>query len=131
MKPSIGSNSWRTFSEGVIHMFLKIVFLKKIVNFKGKRTCGSSLSMLEAWKHFPEGLFLWNLRKFQEHLFSQNTFIGCFKSIHPEVFYKRSVLRKKRLWHGCFPVKSAKFLRTSFFKEHLVVPSAASTFLKI
>ena len=28
-------------------------------------------------------------------------------------------LLKKRLWHSCFPVNFAKFLRTSFFKEHL------------
>ena len=25
----------------------------------------------------------------------------------------------KRLWHWCFPVNIAKFLRTSFFTEHL------------
>ena len=28
-------------------------------------------------------------------------------------------LLKKRLWHRCFPVNFAKFLRTSFFIEHL------------
>ena len=26
---------------------------------------------------------------------------------------------KKRLWHKCFPVNLAKFLRTPFFTEHL------------
>ena len=26
---------------------------------------------------------------------------------------------KKRLWHRCFPVNFAKFLRASFFTEHL------------
>ena len=26
---------------------------------------------------------------------------------------------KKRLWHRCFPVNFAKFLRTTFFTEHL------------
>ena len=26
---------------------------------------------------------------------------------------------EKRLWHRCFPVNLAKFLRTPFFKEHL------------
>ena len=30
-----------------------------------------------------------------------------------------SALLKKRLWHKCFPVKLAKFLRTPFFTEHL------------
>ena len=28
-------------------------------------------------------------------------------------------LLKKRLWHRCFPVNFAKFLRTPFFTEHL------------
>ena len=30
-----------------------------------------------------------------------------------------ATLLKKRLWHRCFPVSSAKFLRTPFFIEHL------------
>ena len=30
-----------------------------------------------------------------------------------------STLLKKRLWHKCFPVNFAKFLRTSFIIEHL------------
>ena len=70
------------------------------------------------------------------------------RSSRPEVFYKKGVLRnfakltgkhlcqslffKKsasvrpatlllmRLWHQCFPVNFAKFLRTSFFMEHLL-----------
>ena len=28
-------------------------------------------------------------------------------------------LLKKRLWRRCFPLNFAKFLRTSFFREHL------------
>ena len=30
-----------------------------------------------------------------------------------------ATLLKKRLWHRCFPVNFAKFLRTLFFTEHL------------
>ena len=30
-----------------------------------------------------------------------------------------AALLKKRLWHRCFPVNFAKFLRTLFFTEHL------------
>ena len=30
-----------------------------------------------------------------------------------------ATLLKKRLWHRCFPVNFAKFLRTLFFAEHL------------
>ena len=42
-----------------------------------------------------------------------------------KVFCKDGVLRnfatllKERLWHSCFPVNFAKFLRTLFLKEHL------------
>ena len=32
---------------------------------------------------------------------------------------KLQTLFKKRLWHRCFPVNFAKFLRTPFFTEHL------------
>ena len=38
---------------------------------------------------------------------------------------------KKRLQHGCFPMKSAKLLRTSFFTEHfrwLLLPQNTSLF---
>ena len=69
------------------------------------------------------------------------------RSSRPEVFCKKGILRnfskftgkhlcqsllfnnvaglrpatlfKKRLWHRCFPVNFAKFLRTPFFIEHL------------
>ena len=30
-----------------------------------------------------------------------------------------ATLLKKRLWHRCFPVNFAKFLRTPYFTEHL------------
>ena len=30
-----------------------------------------------------------------------------------------ATLLKKSLWHRCFPVNFAKFLRTPFFTEHL------------
>ena len=32
---------------------------------------------------------------------------------------RSATLLKKRLWCKCFPVNSAKFVRTLFFKEHL------------
>ena len=70
-----------------------------------------------------------------------------YRSSSPEVFYKKGVLRnfakltgkhlcqslffnkvaglrpatllKRRLWHRCFLVNFLKFLRTTFFIEHL------------
>ena len=84
---------------------------------------------------------------FSFHVNIFNPWIFIYKSSRPEVFYKKGVLRnstkftgkhlcqslffnevaglrpttllKKRLWHRCFPVNFAKFLRTPFFKEHL------------
>ena len=77
------------------------------------------------------------------HYFKSN---GIYRSSRPEVFCKKSVLRKfakftgerlcqslffnkvagrpatllkKRLWHSCFIVNFAKFLRTPFLPEHL------------
>ena len=57
------------------------------------------------------------------------------RSSRPEVFCRKGVLRKfakftgkhlcqslflkKRLWHRCFLLNFAKFLRTPFLKEHL------------
>ena len=67
-----------------------------------------------------------------------SSFKGSSRSSRPEVFCKTGVLRnlakfatknffarasflilKQRLWHRCFPVNFAKFLRTPFFTEHL------------
>ena len=39
------------------------------------------------------------------------------KSSRPDVFCE--TLLKKSLWHRCFPVNFAKFLRTPFFTKHL------------
>ena len=47
------------------------------------------------------------------------------KHLYQSLFFNKVVglrpatLLKKRLWHGCFPVNFAKFLRTPFLKEHL------------
>ena len=48
------------------------------------------------------------------------------RSSRPEVFYKKGFLRnfakftgKQRLWHRCFSVNFAKFLRTPCLTEHL------------
>ena len=34
-------------------------------------------------------------------------------------FIKVAGLRQERLWHRCFPVNFAKFLRTAFITEHI------------
>ena len=38
---------------------------------------------------------------------------------HKNAGLRSAILLGKRLWHRCFPVNFAKFLRTPFLKEHL------------
>ena len=33
--------------------------------------------------------------------------------------FRPANMSKKKLWHRCFPVNIAKFVRTTFFTEHL------------
>ena len=47
-----------------------------------------------------------------KHLY-QSLFLNKAKGLRPVT------LLKSRLWHRCFAVNFAKFLRTPFFKEHL------------
>ena len=43
-----------------------------------------------------------------------------------EAGLRPATLFKKRLWHRCIPVDFAKFLRTSFFIEHLRATASAA-----
>ena len=47
------------------------------------------------------------------YFFTHIIFSALRSSLRP------ATLLKKRLWHRCFPVNFAKFLRTTFFIEHL------------
>ena len=47
----------------------------------------------------------------------ENTYVSLFFNKVPGL--RPATLLKKRLWHMCFPVEFAKFLRTAFFKEYL------------
>ena len=55
-----------------------------------------------------------NLVKFTGKHLCQNLFSSKVTGLRP------ATLLKKGLWHGCFPVNFAKFLRTLFFIEHLL-----------
>ena len=96
-------------------------------------------------KIFPTmDVFVGVLREFSEQLFNRQ--INSGRSSRPEMFCKKGVLRnfakftgkqlcqsllfnkaadracnfiKKRLWHRCFPVNFAKFLRIPFLIEHI------------
>ena len=54
-----------------------------------------------------------NLAKSTGKHLRQSFFFFFVASLRP------ATLLKKRLWHSCFPVNYTKFLRASFFTEHL------------
>ena len=62
---------------------------------------------------FCEKCVLRNFAKFTGKHLCQSLFFNKVAVLSPET------LLKKRLWHRCFSVNSAKFLRTHFFTEHL------------
>ena len=78
-----------------------------------------------------EGVFLWVLRNFLEHLFYRTRPGDCFcisfylrkqplTAVNAAVRRCSSSLNfiEKRLQHRCFPVTTAKYFRTAFFIEH-------------
>ena len=54
-----------------------------------------------------------NFAKFAGKYLCQGLFFNKVAGLKP------ATLLKKRIWHRCFPVNFEKFLRTSFFIEHL------------
>ena len=54
-----------------------------------------------------------NFAKFTEKHLCQSLFFNKVAGLRP------ATLLKKRLWHRCFSVNFAKFLRTPFLTEHL------------
>ena len=57
-------------------------------------------------------LFLEISQNSQENTFARVSFLIKLQA-------PPATLLKKRLWHRCFPVNFAKFLRTRFITEHL------------
>ena len=58
-------------------------------------------------------VFLKILQNSQENTCDRVSFFNKVAGLRP------ATLLKKRLWHRCFPVNFAKFLRTPFLTEHL------------
>ena len=54
-----------------------------------------------------------NFAKFTGKHLCQSLFFNKVAGLRP------ASLLKKRLWHRCFPVNFAEFLRTAFFTEHV------------
>ena len=62
---------------------------------------------------FCKKVVLKNFAKFRGKHLCQSLFFNKVAGLKP------ATLLKKRLWHRCFPVNFTKFLRTTFFTEHL------------
>ena len=93
-------------------MSLRCVWWSRTTSFfKSNLGLLHSLSPFLA-KIFPEAFYQ---RCFVKKVFleiSQNSQEGTCARVS-------ATLLKKRLWHRCFPMNFAKFLRTPFFTEHL------------
>ena len=70
--------------------------------------------------------FLRNFAKFTGKHLCQSLFFNKVAGLTPGTgdsgtggFLKPATLLKKRLWHRCFPVNFAKFLRTPILTNHL------------
>ena len=89
-------------------VLLSTVFVKKFLN-------SSFLALLRRSR--PEVLckkgVLGNFAKFTGKHLCQSLFFNKVAGLRP------ATLLKKRLWHRCFPVNFAKFVRTPFIIEHL------------
>ena len=59
-----------------------------------------------------------NFAKFTGKHLCQSLFFNKVAGLRP------ATLLKKRLWHRCFPVNFAKFLRTPFLTEHLLATAS-------
>ena len=62
---------------------------------------------------FCKNGILRNFGKFTGKHLCQSLYFNKVASLRPATLFK------KRLWHRCFPVNFAKFLKTLFFTEHL------------
>ena len=67
----------------------------------------------ERWQELEPVSVLENVAKFLEKHLCQSLFFNNVAGL------RSATLLKKRLWHRCFPVNFAEFLRTLFFTEHL------------
>ena len=108
-----------------LHCFLRlyriIILLERYrnrycLNFKEfnsiSQSYHSSLSYIKEQKQSPGGI----LRNFAK-VTKKNTCAAASFLIKLQVSDCKSI--KKRLWHRCFPVNFAKFLRTIILTEHL------------
>ena len=67
------------------------------------------------WRCSVEKVFIDILQNSQENTCARVSFLTKLQALG----LRPATLLRKRLWHGCFPVSFAKFLRTPFFTGHI------------
>ena len=121
----------RFFRSSVLLAFCKISVLKTSVKFLGKHLCWIlfSINLQTLSQDYITDVFQWK-RFILKTPFQQQkqSFAGVLKKgvlrnfakfTRKHLCRRPATLLKKTLWHRCFPVNFAKFLRTPFFTEHL------------
>ena len=96
--------------------------MKNVYNFQIANVRSSRLKVV------CEKNVLRNFAEFKGKHLCQSLFFNKVASLRPPT------LLKKRLWHRCFPVNFAKFLRTPFLTEHfhwVLLKSSASGEMKL
>ena len=64
--------------------------------------------------------YLYSSKYFGKYWFRSHVYLISSKKLkETNCFSKEDSLIKKSVWHRCFPVNFAKFLRTPFFTKHL------------
>ena len=91
----------KTMAEKIQELELEIKELKKVRNRSSHRRFSVKKVFLEIWQNS------------QENICARVSFFNKVAGLRP------TTLLKKRLWHRRFPVNYAKFLKISFFIEHL------------
>ena len=113
----------QVFSREYCELFKNTYFVEDLQTAGSETPVrGLSLIKLKAWtirsrsSHWRcsvrEGV-LRNFAKFTGKTCAKVSFFNKVASLRP------ATLSKKRLWHRCFPVNLAKFLRAPFVTEHL------------
>ena len=100
----------RLFCQGALSLSSKIILQNMSISH-GKR------QILKDIEQSPKDVLskgvLRNFTKFTGKHLCQSLYLNKVAGM------RSAILLKKRLWHRCFPVKFAKFPRTTFLTEHL------------
>ena len=123
-KTSLSLSSWKWTKVGLVsdvkvssraHIYFDQLYLKFLIGERQiyENICRMLLYRSSHLEVFCKKAVARNFAKFTGKYLCQSFFFNKVASLRP------ATLLKKSLWHKCFPLNFAKFLRTSFVTEHL------------